>query len=145
MQIVHARMEHLSDAAELALLLWPAHTFDELANEMCGLINSAQNAVFLAYHEDRAIAFVQCSLRYDYVEGSESSPVGYLEGIFVRDEFRGQGVASALLEHSMNWSREQGCIEFASDCELSNQQSLQFHLHSGFAEANRIICFIRKL
>ena len=28
---------------------------------------------------DRQIAFVQSRLRYDYVEGTESSPVGYLD------------------------------------------------------------------
>ena len=37
------------------------------------------------------------------------------------------------------------CIEFASDCELTNIESLQFHLAIGFAEANRIICFTKKL
>ena len=35
------------------------------------------------------IGFAQCTLRNDYVEGSSSSPVGYLEGIYVKDEYRG--------------------------------------------------------
>ena len=39
----------------------------------------------------------------------------------------------------------QGCREFASDCELENVQSLNFHLHCGFSEANRIICFQKRL
>ena len=33
------------------------------------------------------------------------------------------------------------CTEFASDCEINNEISLQFHLSMGFEEANRIICF----
>ena len=37
------------------------------------------------------------------------------------------------------------CREFASDCELSNLESLAFHLRLGFVEANRIICFTKKL
>ena len=32
-----------------------------------------------------------------------------------------------------------------SDCELENTHSLQFHLNVGFEEANRIICFTKKL
>ena len=44
-----------------------------------------------------------------------------------------------------NCAREQGCREFASDCELDNADSLRFHLASGFEEANRIICFTKKL
>lgn len=27
-------------------------------------------------------------LRYDYVEGTNSSPVGCLEGVFIKEEFR---------------------------------------------------------
>ena len=41
--------------------------------------------------------------------------------------------------------KTKGCTEFASDCELSNVQSVQFHLNVGFEEANRIICFTKKL
>ena len=33
----------------------------------------------------------------------------------------------------------------ASDCELSNEGSLRFHLATGFQEAGRIICFIKQL
>jgi len=44
-----------------------------------------------------------------------------------------------------NWAKTKGCTEFASDCELDNVQSLQFHLNVGFEEANRIICFTKKL
>ena len=40
---------------------------------------------------------------------------------------------------------EMGCTEFASDCELDNTDSLRFHLHTGFEEANRIICFRKTL
>ena len=43
------------------------------------------------------------------------------------------------------WAKEQGCTEFASDCELENEDSLRFHLKMGFKEANRIICFAKNL
>lgn len=44
-----------------------------------------------------------------------------------------------------NWAKTMGCKEFASDCELDNEESLQFHLKMGFEEVNRIICFTKKL
>lgn len=91
------------------------------------------------------MGFAQCQLRRDYVEGTESSPVGYLEGIFVAEEYRHQGVARKLLAACEIWAKEQGCTEFASDCELANTASLRFHLNVGFQEANRIICFTKKL
>ena len=74
-----------------------------------------------------------------------SSPVGYLEGIFVLDEYKKRGYAKELLGECQNWAKDQGCLEFASDCELNNEDSLKFHLKMGFAEANRIICFTKRL
>ena len=91
------------------------------------------------------MGFAQCQLRRDYVEGTETSPVGYLEGIYVVEECRKKGIAGALLDACESWAREKGCAEFASDCELENAQSLRFHLSMGFEEANRIICFTKKL
>lgn len=73
------------------------------------------------------------------------SPVGYLEGIFIKDDFRHRGYATELLAKCEMWAKEQGCAEFASDCELDNKESLFFHLNSGFEEANRIICFTKRL
>lgn len=50
-----------------------------------------------------------------------------------------------MLEACQEWAKEQGCTEFASDCELVNEASVKFHLRMGFEEANRIICFTKKL
>ena len=55
----------------------------------------------------------QCALRRDYVEGTHTSPVGYLEGVFVQEEYRGRGVATALLRACEAWAGEKGCAEFA--------------------------------
>ena len=95
--------------------------------------------------KNEIIAFAQCQLRYDYVEGTNSSPVGYLEGIYVEPMYRKQGIAKKLLEECEKWSLKKGCTEFASDCELNNSISFNFHLSVGFEEANRIICFRKKL
>ena len=88
---------------------------------------------------------MECQLRHDYVEGTHSSPVGYLEGIFVKEDYRKRGIAKKLLQACEQWSKEKGCTEFASDCEITNEQSLKFHLKADFSEANRIICFTKKL
>ena len=132
-------------AAALALLLWPEHTAEELEAELAPLLASPEAAVFLAWEQGRPVGFAQCQLRRDYVEGTCTSPVGYLEGIYVREENRGRGAARALLSACEAWAAGQGCREFASDCELENSGSLRFHLASGFREANRIICFCKKI
>lgn len=131
--------------AELACLLWPEHAADEMQADIADMIAKPDAAFFLACTEETPAGFAQCQLRHDYVEGTDSLPVGYLEGIYVADRYRKQGVARALLSACENWAKEKGCAEFASDCELSNVISLQFHLNVGFAEANRIICFTKRL
>lgn len=35
--------------------------------------------------------------------------------------------------------------EFASDCEIENKESYEFHVKYGFNVANRIICFAKKI
>ena len=140
-----AEIKDLAILAELACQLWPHHTVEGMRAEYGQIIEKPDAAFFLAFAQETAVGFAQCQLRCDYVEGTDSSPVGYLEGIYVAEAYRKQGVAKALLTACESWAKTKGCCEFASDCELTNTQSLQFHLRVGFEEANRIICFTKKL
>ena len=142
--IERAAAEDAAAAAGLAIQMWEANSIQELTEELCDYMNGS-GAIFLAWEENEAVGFAQCGLRHDYVEGTDTSPVGYLEGIFVKEEYRRQGLAGDLLGVCQKWAAEQGCTEFASDCELTNEESLEFHLKMGFQEANRIICFTKRL
>ena len=144
--MIQRATEHDTEVlAGLALLLWDNHDVADLREEFAEILKSEESAFSLAYEAGVPVGFAQCQLRHDYVEGTQTSPVGYLEGIFVRTEFRHRGLAKQLLGACENWAREKGCTEFASDCELGNDASLNFHLSMGFAEANRIVCFTKKL
>ena len=131
--------------AKLAIQMWQDNTIKGLTEDLAEIIASPESAVFLLYDGETAIGFAQCQLRHDYVEGTDSSPVGYLEGIFVAEAYRNQGYAKELLKQCEAWAKEKGCTEFASDCELTNTGSLAFHLKMGFEEANRVICFTKRL
>ena len=143
--IKQARTEDAGSLAALAIQMWEDHTPAELEDEFRELVNRDDSVCFIRYVDDRPVAFAQCNLRHDYVEGTESSPVGFLEGIFVSEEYRKKGFAAELLAKCEKWAKEKGCTEFASDCELDNEVSLKFHLSVGFEEANRIICFRKGL
>ena len=125
--------------------LWPEHPDGELTRILEDYIGGTESAVFADYREGKPIGAALCCLRHDYVEGCETSPVGYLEGILVQEAYRTQGVARALCRECETWAKEMGCTEFASDCELTNTDSLRFHLRIGFTEENRIICFKKTL
>ena len=131
--------------AEMAVQMWDSHTVAELETEFRESLNDERTSFFIKYTDDKPMGFAQCGLRYDYVEGTESSPVGYLEGIFVEEAYRKRGYAKELLRACELWAKERNCREFASDCELDNLVSLKFHIAMGFEEANRIICFKKTL
>lgn len=141
-----AEERSLDKVAELAALMWngdiPA---EELRNEFSEILLRGNARFFLKYEGDVSAGFAYCQLRSDYVEGTKTSPVGYLEGIFVRENCRGRGYGAELLAECVKWARANGCREFASDCEIDNLDSLRFHMAMKFSEANRIICFSKKL
>ncbi len=132
-------------AAELALLLWGGHSAAGLADEFSELLSREDAQIFLKFDKDVPVGFAQCQLRHDYVEGTETSPVGYLEGVFVQEAFRRRGYGGELLAACEAWAKEMGCREFASDCEIHNGGSFRFHRALGFSEANRIVCFVKKI
>jgi len=136
-----AQKEDSRILAEMAIKMWDDNTLSEMANSFDELIASDNAACFIKYVEGKAIGFAQCQLRTDYVEGTDSSPVGYLEGIFIEEAYRKCGYGKELLEECEKWAKKKKCTEFASDCELENEDSLHFHIAMGFEEANRIICF----
>ena len=131
--------------ATLAVLLWDDNSVDALADEFSEILSKDDAQIFLKYEDDIPICFAQCQLRYDYVEGTETTPVGYLEGIFIMESYRNRGYAKELLNKCEMWAKDKGCKEFASDCEINNDISFQFHKAMNFTEANRIICFTKKL
>jgi aminoglycoside 6'-N-acetyltransferase I len=141
--IVPVTKSNEQEWAALCADLWPDESIDD------GFIQKRANGElpyeFLYYVEDEAVAFLSLSLRHDYVEGTDSSPVGYLEGIYVKPNFRKNGIARELVEFAKDWAKQQGCTELASDCVLDNETSRLFHNHVGFKEANRIVCFAMDL
>lgn len=143
--IKQANLKDATILAQLAQELWPHHALPDLIKETQDFLAKPETAYFLAFQDSTPIGFAQCQLRHDYVEGTTTSPVGYLEGIYVQEEHRKKQVATHLLQACQNWAKEKNCREFASDCELDNEDSLRFHLAAGFIEANRIICFTKSL
>ena len=128
--------------ADLCVALWPEVTLDEMIQDW----NEGNLPYeFLYFKNDEAIAFISLSLRHDYVEGTQSSPVAYLEGIYVKPEYRNQGIATILIDYAKEWTKANDCSELASDVELHNTISATFHKKLGFNEVNRLICYTMKV
>lgn len=101
--------------------------------------------VRLAMSDAVAVGFVEAALRTDYVNGTSTSPVAFLEGLYVRPECRHRGIARAMVDAVVAWARDCGCRELASDALLDNAGSHAMHRALGFVETERVVCFRREL
>ena len=146
MSIEPLTAESLAEFTRLALELWPECAYEEEYRNAEKLLGAEKDAVFLGKAPDgECMAFILLSLRHEYVEGTNSAPVGYIEGIYVKPGYRRAGMAKRLVEFGEAWCREQGCVEMASDAEIGNVESQAFHEEMGFEEANRVVCYRKGL
>ena len=99
---------------------------------------------FLIEVEGRLAGFLEASLR-NVVDGCLTSPVGYMEGISVFPEYRGQGLSLKLIAAAEQWMKSKGCTEMGSDAELHNERAIAFHKANGFEETFRVVQFKKKL
>jgi aminoglycoside 6'-N-acetyltransferase I len=144
--IIEKYRSHLfEDWIALRCLLWPdgseqvrrieAETF---------LRRSGRAVVFLARSSQPAtIGFAEATLRDDYVNGCVTTPVAFLEGIYVAQGWRRRGVARHLCNAIEGWAAEMGCSELASDTELGNAASQHMHVSLGFQETERVVYYRR--
>jgi aminoglycoside 6'-N-acetyltransferase I len=110
------------------------------------LIQPEKYANFVAYdHDERPVGLAEASVRSDYVNGTSSSPVGFLEGLFVVPDSRKQGIGRDLVSEVSNWALSMGCVEFASDTQLENILSQRVHKALGFAETERVVYYCKTL
>jgi aminoglycoside 6'-N-acetyltransferase I len=110
------------------------------------MLANAHLSAFLALDEQsKAVGFADAALRQDYVNGCNSSPVVYLEGIYVQPASRRHGLAQALIAQVAQWGRELGCHELASDAAIDNLASQQMHQRLGFTETERVVFFKKAL
>ena len=91
------------------------------------------------------LGFVEASKRADYVNGTSSSPVAFLEGLYVVPRARCRGVARTLVESVVRWALDQGCTELASDALIDNLTAHTVHRSLGFEETERVVYFRRAL
>jgi len=128
--------------------LWPHHAESEHAAEITEFLEGRAReplaVLVVADGADRLIGFGELSIRA-YAEGCHTDRVAYLEGWYVVPDARNRGVGRALIAAAEEWGRSQGCVEFASDAELTNDASAAAHKALGFTEVGRVRCFRKDL
>ena len=126
--------------------LWPEMTEEDNLRETGKLDVEAKAFVRIVLNmEGKPAGFAEATLRTDYVNGCETSPVAFLEGIYVEPWARRQGVAKELVAEVERWALAHDCREFASDAFLDNETSHQMHRGLGFMETERVVYFRKDL
>lgn len=144
MRIAPCNQADLGEWTAMRHALWPDETGLE---QGAAAMLAAPELLALIARDDAAkpLGFAEAAIRHDYVNGCDTSPVLFLEGIYVAPAHRRTGIARALAEHAAQWGRAFGCTEFASDALLDNAESHAFHAALGFAETERVVYFCRSL
>jgi aminoglycoside 6'-N-acetyltransferase I len=142
-RIIPAGASHVERWAYMRAELWPEASLAEHRDDiLVQLKENGEVIAFLALDDaDEAIGFAEAALRHDYVNGCDTSPVVFLEGIFVEPAARRGGTARALADAVRDWGRAHGCTEMASDADIANGESHAFHAALGFAETERVVYF----
>ena len=134
--------EVINSVVVLTKEVYQNSTVSELEKELLASLEDEHRQFFLYIINNEVVGFSEVTLRMDYVEGLDSGGCGYLEGVFVKEEYRGQGIARQLVMTCQQWSEEKGGKGFASDCEQTNETSRLFHESIGFKEVSRNIHFV---
>lgn len=124
--------------AELYADLDPVHS----ENEIRRIVEDLDLTTFLVFDEKKEtlIGMLELSLR-NIVDGCESTPVAYVEGLYVLEPFQGQGLGKEMIAFAKKWGWEQGCTELAVDTEWENHKAREFYLRQGFEETFRVVQF----
>ena len=82
----------------LRAALWPDSAADT-SREIQTILSAPKRYLTLTFADknDEALGFAEASIRTDYVNGTHSSPVAFLEGLYVKPDSRGQGIARQLV------------------------------------------------
>jgi aminoglycoside 6'-N-acetyltransferase I len=139
-----ATEQDIASWARMRLQLWPEYTLESHGSDAKEFIQESGSICYLALVKGEAIGFLELSLR-PYANGCESSPVAFIEGVWVSSTHRQQGVGRLLMEEAERWTKARGLKELGSDTDLDNSLAHDAHRGWGFQETERVLYFRKRL
>ena len=109
--------------------------------EMKQIFDSSDWFCYFLINEDKKILGLAELSSRNIVDGCLSSPVAYLEGLYLKKECRGMGLGRKAIEIIKNWCKEKGFTELGMDTELTNLEAQKFFKTVGLQETYRIVQF----
>ncbi|HLO36228.1 MAG TPA: GNAT family N-acetyltransferase, partial [Candidatus Deferrimicrobium sp.] len=124
---------------------WPEWTDEQLLGFVDHPTRGQRDVWQVAWDGERVVGGV-----LGYVDGAENEAMGrrrgYTEGIFTIREWRGRGVASALIARNLRLLRERGMTEAALSVDTENPSgALGLYERHGFREHDRLMILRKEL
>jgi len=142
--------EDVHEIAAMCHSLWPDASVEQHAEELAPLLAGKPPGIlpatmFVAQAMENLAGFIEVSLR-SHADGCDPAhPVGFVEGWYVKPEFRGKKIGDHLLQEAEAWARKSGAREIASDTWIDNLKSQQVHEALGFEVVDRCVHFRKSL
>jgi GNAT superfamily N-acetyltransferase len=92
--------------------------------------------LLVAEQSSNIIGMCSCQALLSTAEGGK---VGLVEDVIVEQEFRGQGVGKALLQHLTEWASRQGMTRLQLLADNSNRDALDFYRHNNWQSTQLVV------
>ena len=127
--------------AEMRTALWPDETSLTHAKMVDELLGDGDCLSLIAEAtEGVAVGFAEIAVR-KYANGCDTRPVAFLEGVWVKPQFRRRGIGAGLIAHAEALLAARGFRELGSDTWIEDRTSQAVHLAWGFSETERVVYF----
>lgn len=140
MNIREVSQKDFSEWLRLRCLLYPECSREQLFCELESIyfgrtiVAELDYSVWVAQQSPgKLVGFVEISICND-VAKIFSGRVGYVESLYVDENFRRNGVATHLIENGQKWISQNNCTEVIVDTYKSCFGACEFYLKFGFVE-----------
>jgi aminoglycoside 6'-N-acetyltransferase I len=95
--------------------------------------------------DGKIVGFLEVGLRSRADGCDPSGAIGFIEGWYVVEDQRRQGIGRKLLLRAEDWARGEGCGEMASDTPIDNELSQLVHETLGYKVVDRCVHYHKVL
>jgi aminoglycoside 6'-N-acetyltransferase I len=128
--------------AKMRATKWPEESPEQHLAWIDRFLRDGDAWAFVAAAGGALVGFAEVAIR-KYANGCESTPVPFLEAIWVEPGLRHQGIGKRLIGHIEAFLTAHGYRELGSDARIENGLSHAAHQGWGFSETERVV-YVRK-
>ena len=109
----------------------PRPSLEELEDSVRHVMDAGDGEFLVGYVGEEPAGFVQ--LRWRWAVWTRALD-GWLEDLFVSEQYRRSGLGRALGEAAIGRARERGCVRLELDVDAGNEAALALYRRLGFSD-----------